>query len=132
LVTNTGRNASDNLVYTVLITNGKVTTPESKIIYYEENTSREWVAGEPTILDVCDDNYFVTGSQNGMSSDSVEYTLTVQNRLDILVCCNYIRGGLLDVDIEGLATISVNYGDGTCDENAIVTILGTEYPIVME
>lgn len=132
IVTNSGRNSADNLVYTVVITNGKVTTPQNDIIYYEENTSREWVDGESTITDVCDDNYYITGTQNGMSSDSIEYTLTVQNRLDIMVCCHYIRGGILDVDMEGLATISVNYGDGTCDENAIVTILGTEYPIVMQ
>ncbi len=132
IVTNSGRNSADNLVYTVVINDGKVTTPQNDIIYYEENTSREWVGGESTITDVCDDNYYITGTQNGMSSDSIEYTLTVQNRLDIMVCCHYIRGGILDVDMEGLATISVNYGDGTCDENAIVTILGTEYPIVMQ
>ncbi|MDD3685272.1 MAG: hypothetical protein PHE56_00760 [Bacteroidales bacterium] len=67
-----------------------------------------------------------------MSSDSITYTLTVQNRLDVLVCCRYIRGGILDVDMEGLATITVNYGDGTCDENATVSINNTEYPIVMQ
>ncbi len=131
-VTNSGRNASQNLVYTVVIVDGRVTSPLSETIYYEESTSREWVAGESTILDACDDNYFITGSQNGMSSDSIEYTLTVQNRLDVLVCCHYIRGGILDVDMEGLATITVNYGDGTCDENAIVTISGIDYPIVMQ
>jgi len=131
VVTNTGRNSEEHLVYTVVITDGVVTAPDSKVINYEESTSREWVDGESTILDVCDDNYFITGNQNGMSSDSIVYTLTVQTRLDVLVCCHYIRGGILDVDMEGLATISINYGDGTCDENAVVTILGTEYPIVM-
>lgn len=132
IVTNQGRNDDQHLVYTVEINNGKVTTPLSKVINYEENTSREWVAGEETILNICDDNYFITGTQNGMSSDSITYTLTVQNRLDVLVCCRYIRGGILDVDMEGLATITVNYGDGACDENATVSINNTEYPIVMQ
>jgi hypothetical protein len=132
IVTNQGRNDDQHLVYTVEINNGKVTTPLSKVINYEENTSREWVAGEETPLNICDDNYFITGTQNGMSSDSITYTLTVQNRLDVLVCCRYIRGGILDVDMEGLATITVNYGDGTCDENATVSINNTEYPIVMQ
>ena len=77
IVTNSGRNSADNLVYTVVINDGKVTTPQNHIIYYEENTSREWVGGESTITDVCDDNYYITGTQNGMSSDSIEYTLTV-------------------------------------------------------
>jgi hypothetical protein len=132
IVTNEGRNADDHLYYTVVINDGVVTTPDNKTIEYEENTTREWVAGDLTPFNMCDDNYHIIGSQNGVSSDSISYTLTVENRLDVLVCCRWIRGGILNVDMEGLATISVNYGDGTCDENAIVTIMGVQYPIVMQ
>lgn len=132
IVTNAGRNTEQHLVYTVEINGGKVTTPQNKVINYEENTSREWVAGEETVLEPCDDNYYITGSQNGVSSDNISYTLTVQNRLDIMVCCQYIRGGILNVQMQGLATISVNFGDGTCDKNATVIINNTEYPIVMQ
>ncbi len=133
-VTNTGRNADNNLVYTVEINDGKVTTPSpnSKVIYYEENTTREWAEGEPTILEVCDDVYFITGTQNGISSDNILYQLTVQEQLNVKVCCNWIRAGLLDVDIEGLSTLTVDYGDGECDSDATVTMLGVEYPIVMQ
>lgn len=132
IVTNKGRNGDNNLYYTVVINNGVVTAPDSKIIHFEENTTREWVAGESTLVDICDDNYYITGNQSGLSSDSIAYTLTVVNRLDVLACCKWIRGGILNVDMEGLATISIIYGDGTCDENAIINILGTEYPIVMQ
>ncbi|HNQ68198.1 MAG TPA: hypothetical protein PKN32_07460 [Bacteroidales bacterium] len=132
IVTNTGRNGENHLVYTVEINDGVVTTPENKVIHYEENTSREWVGGEATVLEICDDNYHITGTQNGISSDSISYLLTVQTRLDIMVCCHWIRGGVLDVDIEGLETITIDYGNDECDENAVVTILGVNYPIVMQ
>jgi len=132
IVTNDGRNSDSNLVYTVEINDGVVTTPDNKVINYEQNTTREWAEGETTILDVCDDVYYITGTQNGLSSDSIAYLLTVQQQLDVKICCNYIRAGILDVDIEGLSTLSINYGDGTCDENAVVTYLGVDYPIVMQ
>jgi len=132
IVTNTGRNASNNLVYTVEINDGVVTTQDNKVIHYEESTSREWVGGEPTVLEICDDNYHITGTQNGISSDSISYVLTVQTRLDVMVCCRWIRGGVLDVDIEGLETITIDYGNDECDHDAVVTILGVDYPIVME
>ncbi|PLX09648.1 MAG: hypothetical protein C0596_01105 [Marinilabiliales bacterium] len=132
IVTNTGRNADENYVYTVEINDGKVTVPvTNKVINYEENTTREWAEGEPTVLDICDDVYYITGNQNGLSSDSIAYVLTVQQQLDVKVCCNWIRAGLLDVDIEGLSTMTIDYGDGTCDNDATVTYLGEEYPIEM-
>jgi hypothetical protein len=131
IVTNTGRNADDHYVYTVEINDGKVTTPLNEVVNYEENTIREWAEGEPTILDICDDVYYITGTQNGVSSDSIAYLLTVQQQLDVKVCCHWIRAGLLDVDIESLTTMTVDYGDGTCDNDAVVTYLGQEYPIEM-
>ncbi len=131
IVTNTGRNADDHYMYTVEINDGKVTTPLNKIVNYEENTTREWAEGELTVLEICDDVYYITGTQNGVSSDSIAYLLTVQQQLDVKICCNWIRAGLLDVDIEGLSTMTINYGDGTCDNDAVVSYLGQEYPIEM-
>ncbi len=130
-VINTGRNDNNNLVYNVIITNGKITTPENKILYFTENTSREWAAGEETIFNVCDDNYFITGTQEGVSSDSLAYNLVVMQKLDIIGCCKYIRAGLLKITIIGLPPFTVNYGEGECDANAIVTVNGVEYPIEM-
>lgn len=132
IVTNTGRNADNHFVYTVEINNGKVTVPiTNKVINYEENTTREWAEGEETILEICDDVYYITGTQNGLSSDSIAYLLTVQQKLDVKVCCHWIRAGLLDVDIEGLSTMTIDYGDGECDNDAVINYLGTEYPIEM-
>jgi hypothetical protein len=129
IVTNEGRNPENNLYYSVLITDGLVITPNNKTILYDENTSREWAEGESTATDLCDDTYFVTGTQSGLSSDSIAYDLTIQQKLDIKVCCAFIRAGILDVNIEGGSTISIDYGDGTCDNEASATLLGTVYPI---
>lgn len=131
-VVNDGRNDNNNLVYNVTIAEGKITTPQDKIIYFNENTSREWAAGENTVFDPCDDNYLIEGSQDGMSSDSIEYTLTVQQKLDILACCKYVRAGVLKISITGILPFTVNFDGSTCDEaNIVATINGAEYPITM-
>lgn len=131
LVVNTGRNDNDNLVYTLKVTEGKITSPQDKILYFEENTSREWAGGEDTVFEPCDDNYFITGTQEGISSDSLEYSLTVQQKLDVMVCCKYIRAGVLKISITGILPFSVDFGDGECDANAVAIINGAEYPFTM-
>ncbi|MDA3910566.1 MAG: hypothetical protein PF448_04325 [Bacteroidales bacterium] len=134
ICTNNGENTAGNLTYGLIVNDGHITTPESKHIYYEENTVREWVAGEETLLNPWDDNYLITGDQTGVSSDSIDYQLNIHTTspLDVLVACKWVRAGLLDLDIEDFPTITINYGDGTCDNQATATIYDVEYPIVLE
>ncbi len=132
VITNNGRGEDGFLSYTVNINEGRITTPEDKVITFNESSVRKWIEGEETILQHCDDVYEITGTQNGISSNQITYTLTVIEALNVQVCCRWIRGGILNLDIEGLPTISVNYGDNTCNATATVTINGTEYPIIMQ
>lgn len=133
VITNTGRNSDNNLVYTVEINDGLVITPDEKEIYYEQNSQREWIEGEDTPLNVCDDVYLIDGVQSGISSDNVTYSITVIESLDVRVCCKYIRDGVLDIDIQDLPTVTVNYGvgEGECNNKAVATILGIEFPFDM-
>ncbi len=133
VVTNTGRNSDNNLVYTVEINDGLVITPDEKEIYYEQDSQREWIEGEDTPLNVCDDVYLIDGVQSGISSDSVTYNITVIESLNVRVCCKYIRDGILDIDIQDLPTVTVNYGvgEGECNNKAVATILGIDFPFDM-
>ncbi|MEJ5268551.1 MAG: hypothetical protein WHW07_12205 [Bacteroidales bacterium] len=132
VITNNGRGEDGFLSYTVNINQGRITTPEDKVIIFNESTVRKWIEGEETLLQHCDDVYEIIGSQSGISSNQITYTLTVIEALNVQVCCRWIRGGILNLDIEGLPTISVNYGNNTCDATATVTINGTENPIIMQ
>ncbi len=132
VITNKGKNKNDNFVYNVKIDNGKITTPQNKIIYYNEETSREWAEGESTVLDALDDVYYITGKQSGVSSDRVHYTLTTKEKLDFNVGCKWLRAGLLDVNIDGLPSFTINYGNGECDALATVRLWNADYQITME
>ena len=134
IVTNNGLNDNNNLVYTVEVEAGHITSPEDLHIYFEQNTTREWTEGSETLLQPCDDVYLIEGTQTGTSSDNIDYTLTIQEPLDILICCKWVRTGLLDVAIEDLTSITIDYGYGTggCDNQAAIIINDNSYPITME
>lgn len=134
IVTNNGENGDGNLTFTLDLNDGHILTPEGTHIYYEENTTREWIDGESTLLNPWDDVYLVRGTQEGISSDSIEYSLSVHSDdpLDVMVQCRWVRAGLLDVDIETLPTITIDYGDGECDNAATATINGDDYPFSMQ
>lgn len=131
-IINQGRNTDEFLVYDVEVSNGKVTTPDAKIIYFEQNSSRTWIEGEGTIFQPCDDVYLIDGTQNGISSDSINYTITVVQSLNVLICCKWIRSGILNINIEQLPVISIDYGETQCDNQATVSFGGTNYPVVMQ
>jgi len=132
--TNNGENEAGNLTFSLDVTDGHIITPEADHIYYEESTDREWIAGDTSVLDPWDDNYLVTGTQSGLSSDSIPYQLTVHaaDPLDVLVGCKWVRAGKLDLDIETVPTITIDYGDGTCDDQAVATMYGENYPFTMQ
>jgi hypothetical protein len=124
-VKNLGKNNDENLEYSVTINNGKITTNTGAVINYTENSTRTWVAGSDTPLNIWDDEYLLNGSQSGVSSKGVEYTLTVEEPLHFVLLPRDIKSGILDVDIASIDDIKLNYSDRT------ITIFGkSSYPFI--
>lgn len=132
IITNNGRNLDSNLVYTVDVQNAKITKPDNTFIMWNSLRQHEWIAGEPTILDPYDDAYLITGNVTGTSSGGDSYTIVTVTPLNILFGCQWIRAGIIDINIQGLPTIRVDYGNGTCDGFADAIVNGVTYPIVMQ
>ena len=80
-----------------------------------------------------DDEYLITGTQNGTSANGKSYTIETTSPLNVIVSCRWIRSGKIDLDIQGFPTITINYGDTpNCDANAVATVNGVDYPFVMQ
>ncbi|MBO0323329.1 hypothetical protein J0X14_13555 [Muricauda sp. CAU 1633] len=124
VVENTGENVDGFLEYTVVITNGKITKSDGSVIEYQENSTRTWIEGKDTPLNIWDDEYLLDGSQNGTSSSDLDYTLTVEESLHFILLPRNIEFGILDVDIADIENIKINYANST------ITILGKTYPFV--
>jgi hypothetical protein len=131
-ITNLGYNASNNLVYQVSFPNCQIIKPNGGgTVLWSTLRQHEWIQGENTFTP-WDDVWSITGTANGTSSEGVGFALTVVDALNVQYGCRWIRAGVLNLDIEGISTISVNYGNGTCDPNAVATFQGEEYPFVMQ
>ncbi len=124
VVENTGENVDGDLEYDVVIQDGKITTKSGAVIEYQENSTRTWIGGSETPLNIWDDEYLLDGSQSGTSSSNLDYTLTVEESLHFVLLPRSIKSGILDVDIADIKDIKINYNNST------ITILGKAYPFV--
>ncbi len=119
---NLGRNSNEFLQFSVTIEDGKITTSDGKTINFTENTTRTWVAGFNTPLNIWDDEYKLDGTQTGVSSKGVEYTLTIEESLHFVLLPRSIESGILDVSVGNINDIKINYTAKT------ITILGVTFP----
>lgn len=111
-----------NPTFRSVITNGKVTTPEGKIILYADTRDYEWIAGSSTPLDASDDGWKLTGNANGTTSSGKQYTANITTPIIKYQSCNWIQQGVLVVTpVNGGTGYSVDYGPNTCDATAVVT-----------
>ncbi|WP_339918112.1 hypothetical protein [Yeosuana marina] len=121
-VKNLGENQDGNLVFNVIIENGKITGTSGETIDYTEDSTRTWVAGSDTPLNIWDDEYLLDGTQSGISSKGVEYSLTVEDPLHFVLLPRSIASGILNIDAGNINDIELNYTEST------ITILGTTFP----
>jgi hypothetical protein len=86
------------------------------------------IAGHPTWWDWNDDVYQVTGSIQSVLTNGETVDWTIQTPLVKANNCFWVSAGTGLLDINGLE-VGVDYGDGTCDNKAVLTINGQTYPI---
>ena len=119
---NLGTNSDGHLVYDVLISDGQITTPDGKKIYYDQESTRTWIAGDNTPLYIWDDEYLLDGKQWGYATNSVKYSLDVIDPLHFSLLPREILSGTMSVDVGALKNLMIDY------EKQTVSINGVNYP----
>jgi len=119
---NLGKNASGNWVL------GKtgsqvVTLEDGTVISQTGEDTITWKQGFGTI-DKSDDIFYKTGSGTINIDDSLVFSRKIITPLLIDRSCEFILSGVVELYKDG-KTVSVDYGDGTCDSVATVTTDGT-------
>lgn len=131
-ITNNGYNNANHLTYTVSFPNCQIVKPNGAgTVLWSTTRVHEWMEGENTFTPY-DDVWNITGAANGTSAEDIDFSLNIVQELNVKYGCRWIRSGILDLNIEGINTISVNYGSGNCDANAVATYEGEDYPFVMQ
>jgi hypothetical protein len=70
-----------------------------------------------------DDVTTVSGSANGTNRNGKNFSV-VSNNITKPASCKFITAGTVDVTPEGLSTRTVDFGNGTCDDDATYTVNG--------
>ncbi|WP_430935103.1 hypothetical protein [Saccharicrinis sp. 156] len=129
LVENLGENNDGNLVFSIEVSNGKVTNAQGQVTTFSQETTRTWIKGDNTPLNIWDDSYWIEGLQSGKCSSGVNYELTIRenNPLEVELVCPYIKSGILDVVIDNAPEMSIDYfvdedKDGIADCSSSVTL----------
>jgi len=124
--TNNGKNAAGNWTWTISVTNGEITTPDGKTILRSHTRTRELIAGAatlpPPLSNLLDDVYLITGSGTGTNREGRTFTVTITTPIRREVGCRWPVSGVIEIQPDDLKLRTIDFGDGTCDDEATVTV----------
>jgi hypothetical protein len=130
-ITNKGLNASNHLYWTIGVSGEIIKANNGGTIQWNSNTTLEWVSGMSTPFIWWDDVYQMTGSENGTGADGKSFTCTITNPLKKKLNCKWLESGTVEIQPQDNPLITLDFGSGTCDNQATATVNGTVYPITM-
>lgn len=128
-VTFNGKNKNGNHNWTIEAKEMKITGPKGKYHIWNSTRNREWIAGFNTLLNWTDDVFLITGEASGTNSNGNGYTATIIKALRKESICKWFVSGTVEITPTGKKTRTVDFGNGTCDETATVTIGSKTYNI---
>ncbi len=134
LVTNQGTDANGYLTYDVSVKGTIIVQSNNDSITWTANRTRKRVAGGSTPWYVWDDQYEISGGSSGVTRTGATFTKTIITPLLIDIAGNscsdisrtFVKEGIIDIDVEGNPTVTVDYGTG-CDTKVTITV--NEYSI---
>ena len=129
-IANNGKNGDGNFEFSASLENGKLTVSDSIVIERSYTRTREWVSGYDT-KSRWDDIYFITGSANGVNYKGQSYTRTIMTPLEADMACRFIKSGSIDIVIGDNPTVTLDFGNGTCDSEATITKEGKTKTITL-
>jgi len=129
-VTNKGHNAAGNLSYSITVNGQIVKANGGGTITWTSNRIREWILGEGTV-NWFDDVYLITGNATGTSASGNTFQADITSALRKEIGYRHIVSGILNITPSGKATRILNFGTGTRDNQATVTINGNVHNITL-
>jgi hypothetical protein len=117
--------ASNSLVtsYNVKLINGVCQTSSWTIKYSSDRTFSHYSKGNPTGTDPVTEVY---GTSNGVNRQGRAFTVNIPQASPLIKhkACQYIDKGVLTLTPEGFRERTVDFGGGTCDDDATFTVNG--------
>ena len=131
-ITNTSSDSTGISISTQVI-NGIITYPDATNYHYSHNRTYTMIAGSSTVFDISDDVYSITGNSSFSNSEgsSIVWTIASASPLIKAINCRYISKGVVNFTYNQSVNGSIDFGDGTCDNAATITIGSLQQPITL-
>ncbi len=114
--------------YEIQLENGKVTFSDGTTHTRTMTRTRTMVEGYDTPYYIWDDVYTIEGSSTGVNRQGNAYTHQITNALVVRMDCRWIVSGTFNVTVNN-NSMSLDYGNGVCDNLATATINGRAYEV---
>ena len=114
---------ADSVTLSTEVINGQCSDGTWQINYSGIKTVKQ-IAGYSTKLDGSDDIYSIGGSTSGKNREGRSFTTTITNNLIKKSNCKWISSGVLELTPDGFKTRTVDFGNGTCDDDATFSVNG--------
>lgn len=113
----------DSLTLSSTITNGHCTDGSWHVDYSGTKTIKK-TAGT--------DEYSISGSSSGKNREGRNFTTNIISPLVKKGSCKFITSGVLELTPDGFKTRTVDFGNGTCDDQATFTVNGQTVSFTMK
>ncbi|WP_177730035.1 hypothetical protein [Flavobacterium inviolabile] len=107
-----------------------ITYPNGDVYHRTGTRTKEWSEGHDT-PGISDDVFLITGSWSTTFPNGNVNSTTITTPLKIKRDCAYIVAGVITI-IRNANTATIDYGDGTCDNQATMTINGETSIITLD
>jgi hypothetical protein len=123
VVTNQGLNSYGQIYYSVVV-NGTIALADNEgVITYQSNRVRTWLVGYNTQT-LLDDTYGIDGTGNLTASNGIQVTFQTLTQLVKKLTCRRLVQGQLKITRTSKPDATIDFGNGTCDDIATVTVNG--------
>ena len=117
--------------FTQTVVGGKCTKGSEWTILWDCSRTLTYLVGDST--NVNDDICLISGSASGTDRNGRAFSVEIDPSSPLKrTICPYIVQGIQTIKIDGKKDRTINYGDGTCDNIAVLTIDGNEFEFQLQ
>jgi len=109
----TGTISQTSISFSVVVNDGQLTCPDGKQLSYEQDLTYA--------LQFETFGFTLDGSVTGTNKDGVTYIGNISSPLTAVLDCEYLVSGRLNATFNGRQAVTLDYGDGTCDNLATLS-----------
>jgi hypothetical protein len=121
-------------MYWTISANLTITKKDGTTMTWTSTRTRTLTAGADTKEVWSDDEYTIEGTGSGIASNGMSFDVNITNPLLRKMICRYMTAGTIEyiVNAKNTRTKTLDFGNGDCDNEAVLTVNGKTKTITLK